>query len=439
MERYCIKEYAGELSCEHMIEEENRQGIQINEFVLYEVAKTKKEVFPECRKEIVWLSGRKDGIHTDLEEEMYQSILNTCYGSNVMTLDIYLRLYYTVLYEKNKNIYVPLVEDSWTAEKREEIRKKRKEYNRSVGKDIKREMPFQIVEKENSSSTGGRPNEATKIIDFAPGISRLAYLSTEFRNIFKPTKKICSKYSYSEIQKIFDYNNVSIKRKEEIWLIERLLGVNLAWAFYSLFSVLLKGVNFKELEEDLEFPSNTGQEGTVSTVSGYMKSIIHEIMAWEGVYSRTELVIRLKIIVELKIRSEKEGKWNKPEKILQYLYERIVKQRMGALASAYKEKENSIYCKFKESADKEKIFEKLKDICDSAIKEYFSDSGNYCLLKDIDKLVNTGNTEKSQCEETIQEKEGEEENTKQEKEGEKEFNEKMYELIQKIVISEQIK
>ena len=112
---------------------------------------------------------------------------------------------------------------------------------------------------------------------------------------------------------------------------------------------------------------------------------------------------------------------------------------MGALASAYKEKENSIYCKFKESADKEKIFEKLKDICDCAIKEYFSDSGNYCLLKDIDKLVNTGNTEKSQCEETMQEKEGEGENTKQEKEGEKEFNEKLYELIQKIVISEQIK
>ena len=39
----------------------------------------------------------------------------------------------------------------------------------------------------------------------------------------------------------------------------------------------------------------------------------------------------------------------------------------------------------------------------------------------------------------MQEKEGEGENIKQEKEGEKEFNEKLYELIQKIVISEQIK
>lgn len=464
MKRYCIKDCKKESDYANKIGEDVEQKIKINEFAILYAYLSQEEIYPECKEEISKIieKGRaKNRKRTDSEEEMYQSIFDVDLTSNLVKLDIYLHIYYTLLYERNKNIYVPLVEAGWTGDKKRAIRLKRKEYNRNIENISKGKLPFQIVEKENSSSKGGRPNEETKILDFAPDISRLVYLSKEFRKVFSVIKSnTASKYSYSKIKKLFENNDVEIKRKESIWLAERLLGINLTWALYSFFSIILKDMNFKDVEKEFEekrvgSSDNVGNtihcfvtteneiksieekdlggmeaEQTVSSLFKYIKDIIHGIMAWEGVYSRVELVKRLKIVAELKIRSDKEMDRNNPGKILQYLYEQVVKQRMDELSDAYKAEEARIYCEKKEKEGMEDAFEKVGKKCDELMNGCFSNKEKYCLLKCIEEFVSAVNMEDNK---EVRE------NSTQEEIREKALKENLYKLIQKIVISEGVR
>lgn len=479
MERYCIGDYEEELGYENEIMKEFERGIKVNEFEIVYAGLSRKRLYDEVGvmdeiSEIISRSCKSSRMHADYAEEMYQSIFNINLFSKIVKLDLCMHIYYTVLYEKNRNTYIPLVENDWAEEKKKEIRNKRRDYKSSIKKgEGKEKLPFHIEEKENSASEGGRPNEVTKILDFAPDVSRLGYLSPEFRKVFRSIKKnIDSKYSYSNIKRIFEENDMEFKRKEEIWLMERLLGVNLVWAFYSFFVVIFKDINFNEVEKEFKMPksiehtkyyvqiSKIGEktvepheiemskekrepeekresEEITSSLLEYVKGIIHEIMKWEGIYSRIELIREMKVIVELRFRSEKCEERIKPEAILQYLYENVIQQRMDVLANAYKEREARIYCEFRKEAKTEEILESLEGECDKLMDEYFNDGGKYRLLKDIDKLVNGDKEENSADEES----ERINEETKGRTQGEirkKALKENLYQLIQKIVIEEQI-
>lgn len=458
MKRYCIKVYKKESGYENKTGKDAEKKIPINEFVILYAYLSQEKIYLECQDELskIFREGcAENRIHTESESEMYRSIFNVDLKSDLVKLDIYLHIYYTLLYEKNKNVYVPLVEAGWTEEKKSEIRSKRKEYNRNIENTSKRKLPFQIVEKENSSSKGGRLNEETKILDFAPDISRLVYLSKEFRTVFGVVKSnTASKYLYSRIKKIFENNDAEFKRKESIWLVERLLGINLTWMLYSFFSILIKDMVFNDVEKGAVSSDNVVNtthyivttenkvktiegkglgameaEQTVSSILKYIKDIIHEIMAWEGVYSRVELVKRLKIVAELKIRSDKEIDRKNPEKILQYLYEKVVKQRMGVLSDIYKTEETRKYCKFKEEGDMEDAFKKVEKKCDELMNTCFSNNEKYCLLKCIEGFASAVNMEDNK---EVRE------NRTQEQIREKALKENLYKLIQKIVISEEV-
>ena len=464
MKRYCIKDCKKESDYANKNGEDVEQKIKINGFAILYAYLSQEKIYPECQEElskILIKSCAENRIHTDSESEMYRSIFNVDLKSDIVELDIYLHIYYTLLYERNKNAYVPLVEAGWTEEKKREIRLKRKEYNRNIENKSKERLPFRIVEKENSSSKGGRLNEETKILDFAPDISRLVYLSKEFRTVFGVIKSnTASKYSYSRIKKLFENNNAEFKRKESIWLAERLFGINLTWALYSFFSIILKNMNFKDVEKefeekgagssnnavnikhyivttekeikpiDLKGLGEAEAEETVSSVLEYIKAIIHEIMTWQGVYSRTELIKKLKIVAELKIRSDKKIDRNNPEKILQYLYEQVVKQRMDELSDAYKAEEARIYCEKKEKEGMEDAFEKVGKKCDELMNGCFSNKEKYCLLKCIEEFVSAVNMEDNK---EVRE------NSTQEEIREKALKENLYKLIQKIVISEGVR
>lgn len=181
---------------------------------------------------------------------------------------------------------------------------------------------------------------------------------------------------------------------------------------------------------DLKGLGEAEAEETVSSVLEYIKAIIHEIMTWQGVYSRTELVKKLKIVAELKIRSDKKIDRNNPEKILQYLYEQVVKQRMDELSDAYKAEEARIYCEKKEKEGMEDAFEKVGKKCDELMNGCFSNKEKYCLLKCIEEFVSAVNMEDNK---EVRE------NSTQEEIREKALKENLYKLIQKIVISEGVR
>ena len=133
MKRYCIKDCKKESDYANKNGEDVEQKIKINGFAILYAYLSQEKIYPECQEElskILIKSCAENRIHTDSESEMYRSIFNVDLKSDIVELDIYLHIYYTLLYERNKNAYVPLVEAGWTEEKKREIRLKRKEYNR---------------------------------------------------------------------------------------------------------------------------------------------------------------------------------------------------------------------------------------------------------------------------------------------------------------------
>lgn len=304
MDRYCISHGKEDAIYEDKLNGEAKQGFKIRRHTMLRVIGIPIRVFREDFSKIIWeINVEGAGKEEDVsEEEMYRSVLISILTKpELIKLDMFLHTYYTLLYEKNKGSYVPLVGKGWEKFQKDEMREKRNNYRTNGGG--KRGLPFKIVEKKNGKSVKGRENEETKIPDFAPDAIRLAYLSIEFRTLFKDVKKEdAEKFGYSEIQKIFEGNAelIAFNRKEEIWLEERLLAVNLAWAFHSFFYPIFQNMTFAEVQRDFQ---------------ELMEGIIHEVMKWEGLYSRIELIRKLKIIYEIRTRAVYGRVQILPEKI----------------------------------------------------------------------------------------------------------------------------
>lgn len=348
-------------------------------------------IFPECEVGIKRLfdlnTEAGDCETTHGEDEMYGDILRDCFSSELIKLDLNLQVYYTLLERKNKDLYIPLKEKEWSKEKKDEIQKKRKECRRNKKNGLSREEPFRIVEKDNSLKNKKEKTYYGEVMiqDFAPNMCRWYYLSSKFRNIFGEVRKL-DKYKFSEIKKIFQEAN--IKRKEEIWLSENLLGINLSLALYSFFSVILKDTNYTTIEKDY---------------AGVIREIIEEIMSLEGIYSRCVIVHKLKIIYELRVKSRLYTSSNTPQETLEYLYKQVLRQYMPECVKQYN------YIKFyalgkyeKDGTDNTSAIEKLEKDCDKLLSEYFEFSEEYYLINELSKEIE---------------------------------NEKLYALIQSIVIS----
>ena len=106
--------------------------------------------FPECEAEIQKLLFNVDNReYVELESDMYFDILDHSFSSKLVNLDIYLHIYYSLLYKQNKESYIALTEKEWTSEQKVEIREKRKECKKYLKGKPDKVKPFVIREKIN--------------------------------------------------------------------------------------------------------------------------------------------------------------------------------------------------------------------------------------------------------------------------------------------------
>ena len=192
------------------------------------------------------------------------------------------------------------------------------------------------------------------------------------------------------MRRIFDSDDISVNRIEEIWLCEYLVGINLAMMFYSFFNPILKDIGFPVIEKEL---------------SDIICKIIREIMKVDGIYTRCLLVHKLKIVYEIKLKSELfNSKFNYKE-LLYYIYEEILHKRMTVYVETMEQLKREVLS-YGNGEELEKTFLKeLKESSESLIQEYLGCSDGYYLLKKLPRV-------------TVGEKD------------------RMYMLIQKIILSE---
>ena len=479
MERYCIRCGKADVIYEGKLNHEAGQGIKIDRITMFRMFENPKNTFEEDISSIIYKINEEGSRKEEnvSEVEMYRNVLiSILTETDLIKLDMYLHTYYTLMYERNKDSYIPLASKEWEKSQRNKMHDKRKNYK--FKNNRKRSLPFEILEKEGGKSVKGSVNEETKIPDFAPDAIRLAYLSKEFRTVFEDVKKVdAKKFGYSEIQGIFVENAdlIEFSRKEEIWLEERLLAVNLAWAFHSFFYPIFQNMPFAEVQRKF---------------GELIEGIIHEAMKWEGLYSRMEFIMKLKVIYEIRSRAvngmiqilpEKEiphslsqvvtgrisdvcdyndaekpiynniegeiyacqepedtikcveCRYDTLEQLLEYLYRYVLCENMEELAGYYKEKEARVYKELKEMLNSEEVLGFLEEEIDNLLKKFFNGSSGYYLLKDVVKYIEDGNGEESGSKES-------EDADKDRKKSENEpLSPRLYRYIQKTVIKEQLK
>lgn len=201
-------------------------------------------------------------------------------------IDIYLHTYYTLLYNESENFKITLLDLKWDDDIKDEFQNKRDNYRKNQDKSSSAFQPFEIREEP----TCNRVN----IPDFAPNLVRLYYVNPAFRNIFKQVEKE-DKYKYNQIKEIVsEYKKVCKQgsyelRKEERWLLERLLGCKLAYALYIFFSKVFHNSNIQKKE-----------------YKNIMTPMIEEILKYPGVYGRCAIVPWCKSVYELIFDQMKE-------------------------------------------------------------------------------------------------------------------------------------
>lgn len=328
--------------------------------------KVKIDFFSECNEDIMDLYN-VDSIASS-EEEMYETILLDILQMPVVCLDISLHIYYTILYQKTEGKFINLLQDNWTKEEKENFRSQRKSW-RAYKKKVKGlYIPFDIDGNTlNFEVYGYQPQKCIQIQDFAPDLVRLYYSNRELRNIFADTQSADTEKYYSKnISSVYQCSNIQVDRIEEIWLLERILGINLAREVYSLlYPILPKNFNLIE-----------------SQYQPLIIEIVHEIMKLEGIYSRCLLVHKLKIITKIKIISMNLEL--NPLEFLSYLLT-ILQKSVKLISETFTDYEQSEYSIIKKQTEETGI-DDLKDKCENLLEQFFYRADHYYWLNGIEHI-----------------------------------------------------
>lgn len=346
--------------------------------------KVKIDFFSECNEDIMDLYN-VDSIASS-EEDMYETILLHILKMPVVYLDISLHIYYTILYQKTEGKFTNLLQDNWLKEEKENFRSQRKSWKAYKKKAKGLYMPFDINENTlKSEAYGYQSQKCIQIQDFAPNLIRLYYANSELRNIFTDTQSANTRKYYSEnISSVYQSSYIHVDRVEEIWLLERILGINLARELYSLLSPIMP-LNFSLIEKEFQQP---------------IIDIVHQIIKLQGVYSRCVLVHKLKEIVKIRRYGHKTEQLE-PLKIMDYLIQ-ILKECMNSISEEFGYREYKEYRNIKKEVN-EKGVDSLKNHCNELLDEYFHVDKEYYILNKHESSIK---------------------------------NEKLYSLIQKAIINE---
>ena len=314
MKKYCITEL-----CDVYVqrfEQVGYEGIHFQPELMMLLRMSWMEYdFVECSNDIDILirDAIKHRKFCNTEVEMYRDIMMSAIDSIYVDFDIYMHLNFSARYKKSEGKYVALVKDEWNKDEVREIKTKRKNLKSYIQNNELIKMPFVIDEKDNKKTTdkGKIYYEHTQIRDCVADVVRLYYLSHEFRRLLDLKDNSASKkYYYEEIKRKLKVEAVTIKRHEDIWFLERLLGLNTALSFYSFFQVVFQNLTIKDIE---------------SRYSEIMDKIIGIIMNWEGVYSRTIFIHKMKVLWEISKRTKKNvGKNDSIKEFLEYIYAQVL-------------------------------------------------------------------------------------------------------------------
>lgn len=375
MNRYCIKRRRLSDNDEEHILGERFEGIRYTPYTMMKLKLSwMEDDFIECSDEIE--SMIKEATYTrnisDSECDMYSDILKSAFASVCVDLDIYMHLNYTYCYKNSKNKFVPLIKNGWDKNTIKEFKIKRKNLKNYIKNTEVKRTPFIIEEKDDKkeSENGKVYYGRTQIRDFAADIVRLYYLSSEFRKLFDLKEQSSpKKYYFEEMKRKLQVDKVLIKKHEDIWLCERLLGINTALAFYSFFKVIFKNLTIREIE---------------SKYFEIMDKIISIIMKWEGVYSRTIIIHKMKILWEILNRTKRNVcQKDYIEEFLEYIYRQVLCHVMPTQIRKY---QVYSYLVTKENDDDyiTKI-EKWRNYFDEYIEE---NNGYYFTKRNIQKVEN---------------------------------------------------
>ena len=95
---------------------------------------------------------------------------------------------------------------------------------------------------------------------------------------------------------------------EEIWLYERLIGLNIADTWYSFWRRVLNGIEYTNIEKEY---------------ADIIEKLIKAVMKWEGIYSRNLIVERLKLIYEIMLNVDREMGEKSRKQVLEKLFESV--------------------------------------------------------------------------------------------------------------------
>lgn len=256
MKKYCVKRRRITDYDRDFIMRESFDGICYAPYTIMNLwLPYKTEDFVECADEINTMI--MEATHTKnisaSECDMYFDILSSAFDSVLVDLDMYMHLNYTYCYKNSKNKFIPLIKDEWDKNTIEKFKKKRKNLKNYVKNNEVNTKPFAIEEKDDKkiAENGKIYYGKTLVRDCATEIVRLYYVSSEFRRLFDLKENSSpKKYYFNEMIRKLKVEEVTIKKHEDIWLCERLLGINATLAFYSFFEVVFKNLTIKEIESN---------------------------------------------------------------------------------------------------------------------------------------------------------------------------------------------
>lgn len=220
-------------------------------------------------------------------DEFLQAIWEQRLLGTLCECDILLEVLNAVrYYTTDENSYVSIYNAKWDDDMKTLYEDARDKFrNRS-----KKYYPIKLEEiNRRDGEKGGNP---AYMRDFAPNTVRAFVLNSEFRKLYKDVNDT-RKYDWEEMKNLkklfYEYTKLTPEdiNIDDIWLYEKLTGINTSIEISLLMDLLLDGRDLKV-------------EGNVKKL---MQELVKEVMAWPGSYSRKE-IIHILIFLAKSIKDE---------------------------------------------------------------------------------------------------------------------------------------
>lgn len=222
----------------------------------------------------------------ELNLSVLQCFMYSVFRTKEFELDVYYDLYFSLLYKhrREQKKTVSLFADEWGKETISSDEEMGKGFVDVFGEHYRNykktpEGGYWLYKEEEAAKSNSKEK---KILDVAPNVARMWILSSRFRNMFRSIKEYERKeyrFLVPEIKAICEEWKLDL-RLDDKWVIEQLLGCDLAIAVYELIGA----ISDKSLRDNIL--QMCGEEK--------IEKIVKALIQWPGLFSRIVLVNRYK-------------------------------------------------------------------------------------------------------------------------------------------------